>query len=158
MSSRALWNMFGICGFLWNKSGLMLRMRMGVRDEGGRRKLDQFATGVVGGGAHSYGDMVWRHSSRSFPYQTLRTTFLVTLLDGEHGHRISCLLPWLLQPTPALVTSPTAFQDLSPSTRAAHVRKLPSNLRTRIDRHFAKLAGPPKESDETAYWIRVADS
>jgi len=59
------------------------------------------------------------HSSQSFPYQTLRTTLFVTLLDGEHGHRISCLLPWLSQPTPALVsqqrpTSPTAFRPYPP--------------------------------------------
>ena len=70
----------------------------------------------------------------------------------ELYHRLVVGLPGIEWP----LESTKIHQDLSPNTRAAHVRKLPSNLRTRIDRHFAKLAGPPKESDETAYWIRVA--
>ena len=69
----------------------------------------------------------------------------------ELYHRLVVGLPGIEWP----LESTKIHQDLSPSTRAAHVRKLPSNLRTRIDRPFAH-AGPPKESDETAYWIRVA--
>jgi hypothetical protein len=69
----------------------------------------------------------------------------------ELYHRLVVGLPGIEWP----LESTKIHQDLSPSIRAAHVRKLPSNLRTQIDRHFAQLAGPPKESDETAYWIRV---
>ena len=70
----------------------------------------------------------------------------------ELYHRLVVGLPGIEWP----LESTKIHQDLSPITRAAHVRKLPSNLRTRIDTHFAQLGGPPKESDETAYWIRVA--
>lgn len=51
--------------------------------------------------------------------------------------------------------SSTVHQDLSPQTRASHVRKLPSTLRGRIDRHFA-VKGPGKEADEQAFWERIA--
>ncbi|KAG8859652.1 Mitochondrial translocator assembly and maintenance protein 41 [Serendipita sp. 411] len=48
-------------------------------------------------------------------------------------------------------------QDASPQTRASHLRKLPSELRNRIDVRFAVKAGiPSKESDEAGYWSRVA--
>lgn len=48
-------------------------------------------------------------------------------------------------------------QDLSPPTRAAHVRKLPAELRKRVDIRFVNKSGmPSKDSDESAYWNRIA--
>lgn len=53
--------------------------------------------------------------------------------------------------------STSVTQDLSPQTRAAHVRKLPSELRKRIDARFTGKTGvPSKESDESAFWSHVA--
>ena len=53
--------------------------------------------------------------------------------------------------------STTIKQDGSPLTRAAHVRKLPSELRSRIDVRFNGRPGvPSKESDESGYWAHVA--
>ena len=53
--------------------------------------------------------------------------------------------------------STTIKQDGSPQTRAAHVRKLPSELRSRIETQYAGKAGfPSKDSDEPAYWARLA--
>lgn len=53
--------------------------------------------------------------------------------------------------------STTIKQDGSPLTRAAHVRKLPSELRNRIDIRFANRPGiPSKDSDESGYWAHVA--
>ena len=53
--------------------------------------------------------------------------------------------------------STTIRQDGSPETRASHVRKLPSELRIRIERRFiGKPSIPSKDSDEPAYWARVA--
>lgn len=42
-------------------------------------------------------------------------------------------------------------QDISPHGRAAHLKKLPSNLLRGIERNFEG-----KEMDESAYWVRVA--
>jgi translocator assembly and maintenance protein 41 len=53
--------------------------------------------------------------------------------------------------------STSIHQDLSPQTRASHVRKLPSELRNRIDIRFVNKTGmPSKDSDESAYWSRIA--
>jgi len=47
-------------------------------------------------------------------------------------------------------------QDVSPHARAAHLRKLPATLSTRLSRHYALQPGiPGREADETAFWIRV---
>lgn len=42
-------------------------------------------------------------------------------------------------------------QDVSPRGRAAHLKKLPSNLLRGIEQHF-----DGKEADESAYWVRMA--
>ncbi|KAH8114558.1 Mmp37-domain-containing protein [Phellopilus nigrolimitatus] len=48
-------------------------------------------------------------------------------------------------------------QDMSPHTRAAHIKKLPFNLRTRLaSRYSARAAIPPKEADESAFWLKIA--
>lgn len=53
--------------------------------------------------------------------------------------------------------STTIRQDGSPQTRASHVRKLPSELRNRIEGQFAGKAGfPSKDSNEPEYWARLA--
>lgn len=53
--------------------------------------------------------------------------------------------------------SVTIKQDGSPQTKASRVRKLPSELRTRIESRFIGKPGiPSKDSDEPAYWARVA--
>lgn len=53
--------------------------------------------------------------------------------------------------------STTIKQDLSPQTRALHLRKLPSELRSRIDTRFNGKQGiPSKEADESAYWQGIA--
>ncbi|KIM31054.1 hypothetical protein M408DRAFT_327946 [Serendipita vermifera MAFF 305830] len=53
--------------------------------------------------------------------------------------------------------STTIHQDGSPKTKAAHVRKLPSELRSRIEAQFAGKPGvPSKDSDEPEYWSRLA--
>jgi hypothetical protein len=54
--------------------------------------------------------------------------------------------------------STTIRQDRSPETRASHVRKLPSELRSRIESRFiGKPSIPSKDSNEPAYWARVAE-
>jgi translocator assembly and maintenance protein 41 len=53
--------------------------------------------------------------------------------------------------------STTIKQDTSPQVRASHVRKLPSELRGRIDARFTGKSGfPSKEAEESTYWSRVA--
>jgi mitochondrial translocator assembly and maintenance protein 41 len=53
--------------------------------------------------------------------------------------------------------STTIEQDVSPQARAAHLKKLPSNLLNRVKRHYLGQPGvPPIETDENAYWTRLA--
>lgn len=48
-------------------------------------------------------------------------------------------------------------QDVSPHARSAHLRKLPAGLLEGVRRHYDGRAGfPPLESDESAYWVRLA--
>ena len=48
-------------------------------------------------------------------------------------------------------------QDTSPQSRAAHLRKLPTNLLTHVTKHYAETSGlPARESDESVYWARLA--
>lgn len=54
--------------------------------------------------------------------------------------------------------SPTIEQDLSPHTRAAHLKKLPSNLLTKVtNRYSSRSSIPPREADETTFWIKLAE-
>lgn len=52
--------------------------------------------------------------------------------------------------------SSTIQQDISPHARAAHLKKLPSNLLNRVTQHYADSNLPPREADETVYWTRMA--
>ncbi|EKM49529.1 uncharacterized protein PHACADRAFT_265061 [Phanerochaete carnosa HHB-10118-sp] len=47
-------------------------------------------------------------------------------------------------------------QDITPHARAAHLRKLPSNLLTRVTGAYAASDLPPREADEAVYWTRMA--
>ena len=54
-------------------------------------------------------------------------------------------------------TSSTIEQDVSPHTRASLIKKLPANLRVRLTNHYSSRPGiPPKEADESAFWVRIA--
>jgi translocator assembly and maintenance protein 41 len=46
-------------------------------------------------------------------------------------------------------------QDTSPHARAAHLKKLPEELLKHVHGR-AEGRGPPREADESAYWLRVA--
>lgn len=50
----------------------------------------------------------------------------------------------------------TITQDVSPQARAAHLRKLPSNLLARVERHYAGTGLPAREDDEAVYWTKMA--
>jgi mitochondrial translocator assembly and maintenance protein 41 len=52
--------------------------------------------------------------------------------------------------------SSTIQQDISPQTRANHLKKLPSNLLTRVTHHYADAHLPSREADEGVYWSRMA--
>jgi len=53
--------------------------------------------------------------------------------------------------------STNIHQDVSPQARAAHFRKLPSNLLSHVTSHYTCAGGlPAKESDESLYWSRMA--
>jgi len=53
------------------------------------------------------------------------------------------------------VDSQMIEQDTSAHARAAHLKKLPDGLLTRVHSR-AQGRGPPREADESAYWLRVA--
>lgn len=53
------------------------------------------------------------------------------------------------------VDSQMIEQDTSAHARAAHLKKLPEGLLTRVHSR-AQGRGPPREADESAYWLRVA--
>ncbi|KAG0697626.1 mitochondrial matrix Mmp37-domain-containing protein [Suillus ampliporus] len=46
-------------------------------------------------------------------------------------------------------------QDTSPHARAAHLKKLPEELLRHVHER-AEGRGPPREADESAYWLRIA--
>jgi len=51
----------------------------------------------------------------------------------------------------------TIQQDTTPHARAAHLRKLPSNLLSGVRNNFDRTGkAPVYEADESAYWIRLA--
>ena len=53
------------------------------------------------------------------------------------------------------VDSQMIEQDTSAHARAAHLKKLPEELLTQVHAR-AHVRGPPREADESAYWLRVA--
>ncbi|KAI0702304.1 mitochondrial matrix Mmp37-domain-containing protein [Cytidiella melzeri] len=70
----------------------------------------------------------------------------------ELYHRLVVALPGVHWP----VHSSTIQQDLSPQTRAAHLKKLPSTLLNAVTQHYADSNLPSREIDETVYWARMA--
>lgn len=71
----------------------------------------------------------------------------------ELYYRLVTGLPGVYWP----VESSTIQQDTSPLARVAHLKKLPSVLLRRVRGHYASDASiPPFETDETAYWQRIA--
>ncbi|PSS06548.1 hypothetical protein PHLCEN_2v3606 [Hermanssonia centrifuga] len=70
----------------------------------------------------------------------------------ELYHRLVVALPGVHWPE----HSSNIQQDISPHARAAHLRKLPSNLLTRVTQHYADSNLPPRGSDEAVYWSRMA--
>ncbi|PCH40065.1 Mmp37-domain-containing protein [Wolfiporia cocos MD-104 SS10] len=69
----------------------------------------------------------------------------------ELYHRLVVALPGVHWPSHMA----TIEQDTSPHARAAHLRKLPSNLLKGVTQHYASEV-PPKEADESVYWTRIA--
>ncbi|EJC98151.1 Mmp37-domain-containing protein [Fomitiporia mediterranea MF3/22] len=48
-------------------------------------------------------------------------------------------------------------QDVSPQTRASHIKKLPATLRSKlVERYAARADIPSREADESAFWLKVA--
>ncbi|KAI0333639.1 Mmp37-domain-containing protein [Cubamyces sp. BRFM 1775] len=71
----------------------------------------------------------------------------------ELYHRLVVALPGVHWPA----HSSTIQQDTSPHARAAHLRKLPSNLLKGVTGHYASQSSiPPKEADEAVYWTKLA--
>lgn len=70
----------------------------------------------------------------------------------ELYHRLVVALPgvhWASQ-------SSAIQQDVSAHARAAHLKKLPSNLLTQVTRHYATSDFPSRDVDESVYWTRMA--
>lgn len=70
----------------------------------------------------------------------------------ELYHRLVVALPGVHWPT----ASSNIQQDVSPASRAAHLRKLPSHLLTGVTGHYSSADLPARESDESVYWARLA--
>ena len=71
----------------------------------------------------------------------------------ELYHRLVVALPGVHWPA----HSATIQQDTSPHARAAHLRKLPSNLLKHVTDHYSSQpAIPSKEADESVYWAKLA--
>ena len=70
----------------------------------------------------------------------------------ELYHRLVVALPGVHWPA----HSETIQQDLAPHTRAAHLRKLPSNLLKRVTEGYSTGDLPSREADETVYWTKMA--
>lgn len=72
----------------------------------------------------------------------------------ELYHRLVVGLPGVHWPE----HSSTLQQDTSPHARAAHLKKLPSNLLTGVKNNFSRssLIPPPEVEDESAYWVRLS--
>lgn len=50
----------------------------------------------------------------------------------------------------------TIEQDVTPHARSAHLKKLPSNLLSRVRNSYSGSGLPSIEADESAYWVRLA--
>ena len=51
----------------------------------------------------------------------------------------------------------TVSQDMSARVRATHIGKLPATLKSRLEQAYARRSGiPPKEADESAFWLKIA--
>jgi mitochondrial translocator assembly and maintenance protein 41 len=71
----------------------------------------------------------------------------------ELYYRLVTGLPGVHWPT----NSSQIEQDTSPQARALHLRKLPSNLLSRLTNHYASSSSiSAKEADESAYWAKLA--
>ncbi|EIW59461.1 Mmp37-domain-containing protein [Trametes versicolor FP-101664 SS1] len=71
----------------------------------------------------------------------------------ELYHRLVVALPGVHWPAHA----DTIQQDTSPHARAAHLRKLPSNLLKGVTARYASQPSTPsREADETVYWTKLA--
>ncbi|RDB18004.1 Phosphatidate cytidylyltransferase, mitochondrial [Hypsizygus marmoreus] len=73
----------------------------------------------------------------------------------ELYHRLVVGLPGVHWPA----HSSTIRQDTAPGARAAHLKKLPSNLLKGVKDNYARsdeVGVPPLEADEVAYWLRLA--
>lgn len=71
----------------------------------------------------------------------------------ELYHRLVIALPGVHWPA----HTTDIQQDTSPHARAAHLRKLPSNLLQHVTGHYSRQSSiPPKEADETVYWTKLA--
>ncbi|KAF8840605.1 Mmp37-domain-containing protein [Paxillus ammoniavirescens] len=83
-----------------------------------------------------------------------KVTNMVTRQEGQFRE-----LYWrLAQGLPGVrwrVDSEMVEQDTSAHARAAHLKKLPEGLLSRVHMR-AEGRGPPREADESAYWLRLA--
>ncbi|GLB38326.1 putative mitochondrial matrix Mmp37 [Lyophyllum shimeji] len=71
----------------------------------------------------------------------------------ELYHRLAVGLPGVHWP----LTSTRIEQDTAPQARAAHLKKLPSNLLVRVKNSYARSSSiQPTEEDESTYWLRLA--
>ncbi|KAF5382732.1 hypothetical protein D9615_002855 [Tricholomella constricta] len=71
----------------------------------------------------------------------------------ELYHRLAVGLPGVHWPS----LSSTIQQDTAPQARAAHLKKLPSNLLTQVKNNYSRSSSEPSiEADESAYWLRLA--
>ncbi|KAF7365203.1 Kinesin-like protein [Mycena venus] len=71
----------------------------------------------------------------------------------ELYHRLVVGLPGVHWPA----HSASIQQDTTPHARAAHLKKLPSNLLTGVRNSYDRSSATPAyEADESAYWIRLA--
>ena len=72
----------------------------------------------------------------------------------ELYHRLVVALPGVHWAPHASVIQ----QDVAPHARAAHLRKLPTHLLSRVTSAYAGAGLPPREADESVYWSRMAGS
>lgn len=70
----------------------------------------------------------------------------------ELYHRLVVALPGVHWPA----SSGTIQQDLAAHTRAAHLRKLPSNLLKRVTEGYSTGEMASREADESVYWTKLA--
>ncbi|KAI0076700.1 Mmp37-domain-containing protein [Panus rudis PR-1116 ss-1] len=71
----------------------------------------------------------------------------------ELYHRLVVALPGVHWPS----HSSNIQQDMAPQTRAAHLKKLPTNLRNRVTNHYSSSDALVKDADESVYWARLAE-